>query len=98
MSAPKYSKNDQQIYFNQIRGILESFSKGDNFINLVLKVGHEKPRHVAFVGKMEKYADFEKFLTIGSKIIVHFFPSSKEKNQFWYTSLNILEIKKDFEE
>ena len=44
-----YIKNDKQLFFNQIRGVIQELNDGEEFCSLTLSVGHENNRNVNLV-------------------------------------------------
>lgn len=90
-----FIKNDRQIAFNQIRGVISEINEGDVFCNITLKVGHENLRYVNFTMKREQFNTFSKNHTLGEKITVRFYLSSRKKHDRWYTTASVLDIQKD---
>jgi hypothetical protein len=37
-----FNKNEKQIFFNRVRGVIEEINIGDIWCSYTLKVGHEK--------------------------------------------------------
>ena len=85
-------KSDKQIYFNQIKGIIDELNDSDTFCNITLSVGHETNRKVNLVAKKELFNEIKEKYAIGSWIGVKFFLSSRFKHDRWYTMANILEV------
>lgn len=94
MSEQEFSRNQKQVNFNQIKGTVKEIIEDKTHAIIVLEVGHEVPRNVAVSCLKDKLSSIGKPV-IGDKVCVQYFPSSKFKNQFWYTKLNLLNIKKD---
>jgi hypothetical protein len=85
-------KSDKQVYFNQVKGVIDELNDSDTFCNITLSVGHDRPRQVNLVAKKELFNDvFDKY-KIGDWIGFKFFLSSRFKHGRWYTMANILEI------
>ena len=85
-------KSDKQIYFNQIKGIIDEYNDLDTFPNITLIVGHDRTRPVNLVSKKELFDVIRKSYPIGSLIGFKFFLSSRFKHGRWYTMANILEV------
>ena len=85
-------KTDKQIYFNQIKGIIDELNISDTFCNITLSVGHDRLRQVNLVVKKEMFEQICQNYQIGNWIGFKFFLSSRFKHGRWYTMANILEI------
>ena len=85
-------KSDKQIYFNQIKGIIDELNISDTFCNITLSVGHDRLRQVNLVAKKEMFDLISQSYKIGDWIGFKFFLSSRFKHERWYTMANILEI------
>ena len=88
----KVIKTDKQIYFNQVKGVIEELNDSDTFCNITLSVGHERTRQVNLVAKKELFDAIRQNYAIGQSIGFKFFLSSRHKHGRWYTMANILEI------
>jgi hypothetical protein len=85
-------KNDKQLFFNQVKGVISEIEIGEFFSSCTLDVGHENIRKVNLVGKQ---VDFEKMLnnrSLGDKVCAKFYVVSRKKAGRWYTSANLLSI------
>lgn len=91
----EFNKNERQVYFNQVKGVVDEITDGDKFCGITIKVGHESTRHVNFVMKKSYFDSITNLIQIGNKVAVKYYPTSKFKNTRWYTMLNVLEIKQD---
>lgn len=91
------NKNERQLFFNQIKGVIDEFNDGEIFCSLVLKVGHETTRPVNFVVKKPNFDIINKNYKLGDKVCVKFYITSKNKNGRWYTMANALEVSTDQE-
>jgi hypothetical protein len=89
------NKNDRQLYFNQVKGTIAQLNDGEKFCSLTLDVGHENPRKVNLVMKKHYFDEISKAYSIGQKVIIRYYLSSKEKNGRWYTMANILDVLSD---
>ena len=90
-----FNKNEKQIYFNQVKGVVDEITKGEQFCGVTIKVGHESTRHVNFVMKKSYFDSITDLMQVGKRVLVKFYPTSKNKYNRWYTMLNVLEIKQD---
>ena len=91
------NKNDRQVYFNQIKGIIEELNEGDSFCSITLKVGHENTRLVNLTIKKPYFDEVCKVRKIGDRVTVRFYISSRNKNNRWYTMANVLDVLTDDE-
>jgi len=89
------NKNDKQLHFNQIRGIINEMNDGDRYCSITLTVGHENTRNVNVSLRKNEFDSVINKFKIGDKVCVRFFLSSNKKGDRWYTSANALEITKD---
>lgn len=88
-------KNDKQLFFNQIKGLIHEMNESEDFCNIVLEVGHENNRYVSFVTKKFRYDQIKSDLTIGEKVCIRFYLSSRKKHDRWYTTATVLDIQKE---
>ncbi len=88
-------KNEKQVYYNQVRGVINEMNDGDEFCNIIVVVGHENKRHISFFTKKEYYNNFMKDFIIGDKVAIKFYLTSRKKHDRWYTTASILEMQKD---
>ncbi len=84
-------KSDKQIFFNQIRGIVEEIVADERFTTIALKVGHENHRNIALVSKNDTFDKFRHILSLDNKVLVKFYISSRKKHDRWYTTATILD-------
>ncbi len=89
-----FNRNDKQVFFNQIKGVLSEMIDHEKFCNITLDVGHEGVRQVNFVVKKSMFDSIKEIYSIKDKVAVHFYVSSKFKAGRWYTCANLLEIHK----
>lgn len=89
------NKNDRQVYFNQVKGVIEELNTGEHFCNITLRVGHENTRLVNFTIKKPYFDELCKAKKIGDKVTVRFYLSSRNKNNRWYTMANVLDVLAD---
>lgn len=88
------NKNDKQVYFNQIKGVLHSITEGEKFSSITLSVGHEKERMVNIICKLEQIPHIKTDIGIGEKVCVKFYPASYYKYDKWKTLVHLLDIEK----
>lgn len=88
-------KGEKQLFFNQIRGVIEELNDGEEYCNMTLKVGHENSRHINLVMKKAQFDDLTKNHYLGEKVAVRFYISSRKKYDRWYTTASVLDIHKD---
>lgn len=89
-----FNKNDKQVVFNKVIGVIHEIELGDRFSNLTLIVGHENLRHVNLCMKSELFSIAIKEYKIGDKVIVTYYISSIKKHSRWYTTATLLTIDK----
>jgi hypothetical protein len=88
-------KNDKQIFFNQVKGIIEEMNTADDFCNIVLKVGHDNTRNISFVTKKQRFDELSDDFELNDKVVIKYYLSSRKKHDRWYTTATILDIQKD---
>lgn len=88
-------KNDKQLFFNQVKGIIHEMNDSEDFCNIVLQVGHENTRNISFVTKKQRFDEVSSDLRLNDKVIVKYYLSSRKKHDRWYTTATILDIQKD---
>jgi hypothetical protein len=84
-------KNDKQVFYNQVRGIVEEIIYDENFTTIAIKAGHENTRNIAFVSKNACFEKLKDTLIVGSKVLIRFYLSSRKKHDRWYTTATILD-------
>ena len=70
-------KTDKQIYFNQVKGIIDELNDSDTFCNITLSVGHDITRKVNLVIKKEMFNQIQEKYQVGNWIGFKFFLSSR---------------------
>ena len=88
-------KNDKQLFFNQVKGIIHEMNDSEDFCNIVLQVGHENTRNISFVTKKQRFDEVSSDITLNDKVVVKYYLSSRKKHDRWYTTATILDIQKD---
>ena len=95
MENTDFNKNEKQLNFNQIKGIVSEINNETEFCSLTLKLGHENIRNANLICKK---AQFDKMMTgfeLGDKVSVRFYVTSRNKEGRWYTAANMLSVHKD---
>jgi hypothetical protein len=88
-------KNSKQLFFNQVRGVIEELNDGEEFCNVTLKVGHENNRNVNLVLRKKHFEELVNDVAIGDKVSARFYVASRKKHDRWYTTANLLEMQKE---
>ena len=88
-------RSDKQMVFNQVRGFIEEINEGDEYCNITLKVGHENHRMVNFTMKRLQFDEIAQNHTLGEKVTIRFYISSRKKHDRWYTTASVLDIHKE---
>jgi hypothetical protein len=88
-------KNSKQLFFNQVRGVIEELNDGEEFCNVTLKVGHENNRNVNLVLRKKHFEELVNDVVIGDKVSARFYVASRKKHDRWYTTANLLEMQKE---
>jgi len=88
------NKNDKQIYFNQVKGVVAEINDGHIFSSITLNVGHEKKRFVNFVFKADKLAEIKDKIKVDDKVCVKYYLASYNKNERWKTLAHLLFVDK----
>lgn len=89
-----FNKNEKQVYFNQVKGTIFQIQEGDRFCNIILEVGHESLRYVCLTMKRAQYDLLIKEHKLGDKVGARFYVTSKNKEERWYTTIQLLEMHK----
>lgn len=88
------NKNEKQLNFNQIKGIVTEINAGDIFSSLTLSVGHETKRYINVVFKSILLESITEKIKIEDKVIVKFYLASYNKFEKWKTLAHLLFIDK----
>jgi len=92
------NKNERQVNFNQIKGVIHDISGNQElYPSLTLEVGHENKRMVNFLFKASEYQKIVNNYRTGDRVMIKFYVASHYKNERWYTSVNILGIDSEVE-
>jgi hypothetical protein len=82
----------KQVYYNNVKGEISEINSDSNFPSVVLQVGHENKRYVNLCLKPDLLEEIVKKYSIGDRITMRFFISSRHKHGRWYTMANALQI------
>jgi hypothetical protein len=85
-------KNEKQIYYNQVKGVVTEINEEEEYCSITLDVGHENIRKLNLSMKRVQFDTLCKGLFLGQKILAKFYVVSRKKTGRWYTSANILDI------
>ena len=88
-----FNKNEKQLHFSGIKGVLKDIEQGDKFSNITIIVGHEKKRFVNFVIRKDKFSEIASDLKIGEKYLIFYYLTSKKSESKWTTMATMLSIK-----
>ena len=88
------NKNEKQLNFNQIKGIVTEINAGEIFSSLTLSVGHETKRNINVVFKSTMLDGINEKIKIEDKVIVKFYLASYNKFEKWKTLAHLLFIDK----
>ena len=88
------NKNEKQLNFNQIKGIVSEINAGEIFSSITLSVGHETKRYINVVFKSTLLIDIQERIKIEDKVIVKFYLASYSKYDKWKTLAHLLFIDK----
>lgn len=95
-----FNKNDKQYHFNKIKGEISEINtpnedtNGDNaWCSVTLKVGHENARLVNLCAKKNLIDKvIGNGISVGDKVVILFYLTSRFKNNRWYSTANILQV------
>jgi hypothetical protein len=85
-------KNEKQIYYNQVKGVVTEINEEQEYCSITLDVGHENIRKLNLSMKRIQFDSLCKGLSLGQKILAKFYVVSRKKTGRWYTSANILDL------
>jgi molybdopterin-binding protein len=88
------NKNEKQLNFNQIKGIVTEINAGEIFSSITLSVGHETKRYINVVFKSTLLESITEKIKIEDKVIVKFYLASYNKFEKWKTLAHLLFIDK----
>jgi molybdopterin-binding protein len=91
----EFSKNQLQLYFNQIKGEVVEINIGEAYSNVTLNVGHQNSRQVNIVAKNLVFEKIMENIKIGDKVIAKYYLTSNKKNERYYTTATLLECFKE---
>lgn len=96
-----FNKNEKQYHFNQIKGEVMEINlpnentENNDWCSITIKVGHENARLVNVCAKkklIDSLADNN--ISVGAKVVVLFYLTSRFKNNRWYSTANVLQVDK----
>jgi hypothetical protein len=90
-----FNKNDKQIHFNQVKGVIFEINNDTEFCSLTLELGHENTRYANLVCKKGQFNPMMEGFKIGDKVSVRYYITSRKKLDRWYTAANMLSVHKD---
>jgi hypothetical protein len=85
---------NNQFYFNQIKGTIQEMIEEDKFCSITLQVGHSNSRLVNLSCKKEYFDTIIKSISINDKVICQFYVSSNQKFGRWYNTISLLSCEK----
>lgn len=88
------NKNDKQIYFNQVKGLIEELNDAPLYCSITLKVGHDSFRMVNLNMKKDLFDQLVGNFAIGDKVTAKFYVSSRKKNDRWFSNLSLISMDK----
>lgn len=86
------NKNDRQINFNKIKGVITELNEGEKFCSVTLSVGHEVKRFVNLILKKDTFPYVQESFPIGSKVLVKYYITSRNKMGKWKTMANVIDM------
>lgn len=87
-------KNDKQIYFNRVKGVVSEIELNPDFSSITLDVGHSNIRRVNLCFKTAFKEHLLQDINEGDNIIAQFYLSSNKKHDRWYTTATLLSAQK----
>jgi hypothetical protein len=92
INKDKFNRNDKQLNFNKIKGTISELNSGEKFCSVTLLVGHENLREVNVVVKKSDYEYISQKFSIGSRVYIKYYLTSRFKHGRWYTMANSLSM------
>lgn len=86
-------KNEKQVYYNFVKGVITELNDGERFCSVTLLVGHETKRYINLIVKKENFDWVISNFAIGNKISATFYLTSRNKMGKWYTMATIIDLK-----
>lgn len=90
-----FNKNDKQVFFNRIKGIIHELNDGEKYCSITLSIGHENSRYTNLVCKKSEFDKYSVDYKLGDKVTIQFYLVSRFKAERWYTSATILDVVRD---
>ena len=88
----EFNKNDKQLHFNNVKGMISELNDGKDYCSVTLDVGKQNKRMINVSMKKEKFDEVIRNFNMGDKVLVYFFAVSRKKFDRYYTTLNLLGI------
>jgi hypothetical protein len=88
------NKNEKQLNFNQIKGIVTEINEGEIFSSITLSVGHETKRYINVVFKTTILDSIKSKVQIEDKVSVKYYLASYNNFSKWKTLAHLLFIDK----
>jgi hypothetical protein len=88
------NKNEKQLNFNQIKGIVTEINEGEIFSSITLNVGHETKRYINVVFKTTILDSIKSKVQIEDKVAVKYYLASYNNFSKWKTLAHLLFIDK----
>ncbi len=86
------NKNEKQLNFNNIKGIIIELNDGEKFCSITINVGHENIRQVNLVMKKTQFEEIKSKFKVGEKVFTKYYITSHFKNNRWYTMAKVLSV------
>jgi len=87
-----FNRNDRQLNFNTVKGIIAEIIDEPTYSAIILDVGHEKQRKVYLSIPTIKLQGMKDIVVLGRKVEAKFYIASKLKSDRWFTNVNVLSI------
>lgn len=87
-----FNRNDKQLNFNKIKGVIVELNDGERFCSLTLDVGHENIRQVNLIVKKDSFDKIVGQFQLKDKVFIKYYLTSRFKNGRWYTMANLLSV------
>ena len=86
------NRNDKQTKFAEIRGVISELNDNGEYCSVTLMVGHEKLRDVNVVTRAKEMGEIKAKFNLGDMVTCRYYPSSRKKNDKWFTHLILLSV------
>lgn len=92
LQTDNFNRNEKQVFFNQIRGTITEINIEEDWCSFTLNVGHENQRLVNLSLKRQHFEKLANKHSIGDKVLIRFFLTSRFKHGRWHTTANVLDV------